>query len=74
MSLIGDYNPMDGLGDRLGWFSPDEAQELIDKVRAQNQGRCVIIRCTVPTGRAVPGKQCRCRGPANRSVLRLRQI
>ncbi len=37
MSLIGDYNPIDGLGDRLGWFSPKEAQDLIDKVRARIQ-------------------------------------
>ena len=36
MSLIGDYNPIDGLGDRLGWFSSDEAQSLIDHVRANS--------------------------------------
>jgi len=39
MSLIGDYNPIDGLGDRLGWLSPSEAQELIDAIRSQAQDR-----------------------------------
>lgn len=35
-SLIGDYNPIDGLGDRLGWFSTPEAQELIDQLRSES--------------------------------------
>lgn len=28
-SLIGDYNPIDDLGERLGWFSFPEADEMI---------------------------------------------
>jgi hypothetical protein len=36
-SLIGDYNPIDGLGERLGWFSPSEARQLIDKIRSEKQ-------------------------------------
>jgi hypothetical protein len=32
--VIADYNPIDGLGERLGWFSVAEADELIRKVRS----------------------------------------
>jgi hypothetical protein len=32
-SLVGDYNPIEGLGKRLGYFTFDEAEELIQKVR-----------------------------------------
>lgn len=34
-SLIADYNPIAGLGDRLGWFSFPEAEALLEKVRDQ---------------------------------------
>src|SRR5262245_15634444 len=34
-SVIGDYNPIEGLGERLGWFSFEEAEALIRKVRNQ---------------------------------------
>jgi hypothetical protein len=34
-SVIGDYNPIEGLGERLGWFSFPEAEALISKVRGQ---------------------------------------
>jgi len=34
-SVIGDYNPIEGLGERLGWFSFSEAESLIAKVRGQ---------------------------------------
>jgi hypothetical protein len=34
-SLIGDYNPIEGLGERLGWFSFPEAKVLIAKARVQ---------------------------------------
>jgi hypothetical protein len=34
-SLIGDYNHIEGLGERLGWFSSPEAEAMIAKVRRQ---------------------------------------
>jgi hypothetical protein len=34
-SLIADYNPIKGLGQRLGWFSFSEAEALIEKVRSR---------------------------------------
>jgi hypothetical protein len=34
-SLLADYNPIEGLGDRLGWFSFPEAEALLEKVRDQ---------------------------------------
>jgi hypothetical protein len=34
-SVIADYNPIEGLGERLGWFSFPEADALIAKVRGQ---------------------------------------
>jgi hypothetical protein len=34
-SVIGDYNFIEGLGERLGWFSFSEAEALIGKVRSQ---------------------------------------
>jgi hypothetical protein len=34
-SLIGDYNPIDALGDRLGWFSYEEAEEMIQAARSR---------------------------------------
>jgi len=34
-SVIADYNPIEGLGERLGWFSFAEAEALIEKVRSQ---------------------------------------
>jgi hypothetical protein len=37
MVLIGDYNPIDNLGDRLGWFSIPEAEEMIRQVRSQQK-------------------------------------
>lgn len=36
-SLIADYNPIDGLGERLGWFSSEEAQEMLDGVRSHSR-------------------------------------
>jgi hypothetical protein len=39
MSLIGDYNSIEGLGDRLGRFSLKEAQMLIDKMQSENDTR-----------------------------------
>jgi hypothetical protein len=38
-SLIGDYNPIENLGERLGWFSTDEANELINSAKAEFQGQ-----------------------------------
>ena len=38
-SVIGDYNPIEGLGDRLGWFSFPEAEALIQKVRSEGYDR-----------------------------------
>jgi hypothetical protein len=35
-SVIADYNPIEDLGDRLGWFSFPEAEALIQKVRSQS--------------------------------------
>ncbi len=32
-SVIADYNPIDGLGERLGWFSFPEAEALLKKAR-----------------------------------------
>ncbi len=32
-SMIADYNPLDGLGERLGWFSFSEAEALIKKAK-----------------------------------------
>lgn len=34
-SVIADYNPTEGLGERLGWFSFPEVEELIAKARGQ---------------------------------------
>jgi hypothetical protein len=34
-SVIADYNPIEGLGERLGWFSFPEAEALIAKVRSR---------------------------------------
>ena len=34
-SVIADYNPIEGLGDRLGWFSFPEADALIAKIRGR---------------------------------------
>jgi hypothetical protein len=36
-SVIADYNPIDGLGERLGWFSFPEIEALIQKVKSQQQ-------------------------------------
>jgi hypothetical protein len=35
VSVIADYNPIEGLGDRLGWFSFPEVEALLQKVRCQ---------------------------------------
>lgn len=35
-SLIADYNPIDGLGERLGWFSFPEADEMIRLAKENN--------------------------------------
>lgn len=37
VSLIGDYNPIEGIGERLGWFSSSEAQQLIDQIRSESE-------------------------------------
>ncbi len=34
MEMIGDYNSIDNLGGRLGWFAFSEAQELIQQVQS----------------------------------------
>lgn len=34
-SVIADYNPIEGLGERLGWFSSPEAEAMLAKVRGQ---------------------------------------
>lgn len=36
MVMIGDYNGIDGLGNRLGWFSVNEAEGIIEKIRSQS--------------------------------------
>ncbi len=34
-SVIADYNPIEGLGERLGWFSFPEVDELLKKCREE---------------------------------------